>query len=176
MRLIRSWPANPPARTRARVEDGLERLIIDGYDYRPLGNIGDDVLLLEWDIAVGRDELSRFIARAKNAPGDVVVAPYQIYRSTIGLHDISRPVWPMRLYAADEMTARFVTETDSHCHLFALGMTYLPAVLVKAFLADHDGHFSDVSFASWHYRNVQREVPIAWDCRAVHLNYSIPRM
>ena len=173
MRLIRSWPADPPA-GRARVDDSIERLVMDGYDYRVLGGVADDVLLLEWDIAVGRDELARFAARACSEPGRVRVAPYPIYRSTVGLHDIPEPVWPMRRYTEGEQSARFVQPTDSHCHLFALGMTYLPGTVVRAFLDDWPGHFSDVSFSGWHYRNVEREVPIDWDCLAVHLNYALP--
>lgn len=175
MRLIRSWPERVPE-GRARVEDGLERLINDNYDYRVLGDVGDDVLLLEWDIAVGRDELVRFAKRAQENPDRVIVAPYPIYRSTIGLHDLGEFVWPMRRYNPGEQSARFVQPGDTHCHLFALGMTYLPAAVVKRFLADYDGHFSDVSFSGWHYRNVEREVPIAWDCAAVHLNYTIPEL
>ena len=173
MRLIRSWPSRPPE-GRARVEDSIERLVMEDYDYRILGDVGDDVLLLEWDIAVGRDELLRFASRAQETPGRVLVAPYPIYRSTIGLHDIGQPVWPYRRYSTGERTTRFVQPTDSHCHLFALGMTYLPAEVVKKFLADYPGHFSDVSFSGWHYRNIEQEVPIAWDCAAVHLNYAIP--
>jgi len=175
MKLVRSWPSRPPE-GRARVDDSIERLVMDDYDYRLIGDVGDDVLLLEWDIAVGRDELLRFVDRAKAAPGRVLVAPYPIYRSTIGLHDISRPVWPMRRYGANEQSMRFAEPSDTHCHIFALGMTYLPAAIVKRFLADYDGHFSDVSFSGWHYRNVEREVPIAWDCPAVHLNYSLPEL
>lgn len=170
---MRSWPSRPPA-GRARVEDSIERLVIDGYDYRPLGDVGDDVLLLEWDIAVGRDELARFAARAAADPGRVIVAPYPIYRSTIGLHDIPQPVWPFRRYLDGEQATRFVAPGDSHCHLFALGMAYLPQSVVRGFLDDWPGHFSDVSFSGWHYRNVEREVPIAWDCPAVHLNYTVP--
>lgn len=175
MKLIRSWPSHPPE-GRARVDDGIERLVNSDYDYRVLGDVGDDVLLLEWDIAVGRDELVRFARRAQESPDRVLVAPYPIYRSTIGLHDLGELVWPMRRYNPGEQSARFVKPGESHCHLFALGMTYLPAAIVKRFLADYDGHFSDVSFSGWHYRNVEREVPIAWDCAAVHLNYTIPEL
>jgi hypothetical protein len=32
MKLIRSWPANPP-KDGARVKDNLERLVLDGFDY-----------------------------------------------------------------------------------------------------------------------------------------------
>lgn len=175
MKLVRSWPSQPPE-GRARVDDSIERLVMDGYDYRLLGDVGDDVLLLEWDIAIGRDELVRFARRAQETPERVLVAPYPIYRSTIGLREVERRVWPMRRYEEGELTTRFAEPTDTHCHLFALGMTYLPAAIVKAFLVDYDGHFSDTSFSGWHYRNVEREVPIAWDCPAVHLNYAIPEL
>lgn len=175
MKLIRSWPLRRPP-GRACVDDNIERLYNDNYDYRILGDLGDDVLLLEWDIAVGRDELVRFARRAQETPERVLVAPYPIYRSTLRLHDLDTPVWPMRRYINGEQQMRFVQPGEPFCHMFALGMTYLPAAVVKRFLAEYDGHFSDVSFAGWHYRNVEREVPIAWDCAAVHLNYAIPEL
>jgi hypothetical protein len=175
VKLIRSWPSHPPE-GRARVDDSIERLFNNNHDYRVLGDVDDDVLLLEWDIAVGRDELVRFAQRAQENPDRVIVAPYPIYRSTLSLRDLGEFVWPMRRYNPGEQGMRHVHQGESHCHLFALGMTYLPAAIVKAFLADYDGHFSDGSFSGWHYRNVEREVPIAWDCAAVHLNYALPEL
>src|SRR6266705_1341970 len=103
MRLIRSWPAKPPA-GRACVQDGMERLVMDGYDYRCIEAIDDDVLLLEWDIAIGEHELVRFAERARQAPDRVLVAPYPLYRSTLSLAELGRSVYPFRLYNAQNYT------------------------------------------------------------------------
>lgn len=176
MRLIRSWPAKVPE-GRAYVHDSIERLVMDGYDYHCLEPVDDDVLLLEWDLAIGRDELARFAERAKASPDRVLVAPYPIYRSTLGLHNLNRPVWPFRLYNANNYSTRWVSRDDEFCHMFGFGVIYLPRQLVKRYLGDTGAApFNDVTFSQWHYlHSGQPEVPIAWDCPAVHLNYEIPR-
>lgn len=177
MRLIRSWPAKIPE-GRSYVQDGIERLVMDGYDYHCLEQIDDDVLLLEWDIAVGAHELLRFADRAKATPERVLVAPYPIYRSTLSLVDLGRSVYPMRLYNEGNYTMRWCTPEDPECHTFGFGMTYLPRQLIKEYLADdYPGLFNDVAFSQWHYLHAEpREVPIAWDCPAVHLNYTLPEL
>jgi hypothetical protein len=41
-------------------------------------------------------------------------------------------------------------------------------------MAFWDGFFDDVAFSGWHYKNAaDPEVPIMWDCRAVHLHYPL---
>lgn len=174
MRLIRSWPEKVPE-GRSYVVDQLERLVMKDYDYHCLESVDDDVLLLEWDLAIGRDELARFAERAKASPDRVLVAPYPIYRSTLGLHDLSRAVYPFRLYNPGNSSMRWCTPADPTCHTFGFGVTYLPRLLVKRYLADTGpAMFNDVTFSQWHYLNADdREVPIAWDCPAVHLNYEI---
>ena len=68
MRLLRSWPAEVPD-GRAHVVDGMDRLVIKDFRYDPwLNDVIDSVLLTEWDIAVGRDELLRFMHHAKAFP------------------------------------------------------------------------------------------------------------
>lgn len=47
MRWLRSWPARQPY-GRPHVVDRLERLVIDDYDYTPLGEIDDDAIIIEW--------------------------------------------------------------------------------------------------------------------------------
>jgi hypothetical protein len=152
----------------------MERLVMDGYDYHCLEQVDDDVLLLEWDIAIGEHELLRFADQAKTAPDRVRVAPYSIYRSTLSLVDLGRSVYPFRLYG--DYSMRWCTPDDPACHTFGFGVIYLPRLLIKGYLADdYPGLFNDVAFSGWHYRNAEyREVPIAWDCPAVHLNYTLP--
>jgi hypothetical protein len=71
---------------------------------------------------------------------------------------------------------RWVNRDDPACHMFGFGMIYLPRLLVKRYLADQpQAMFNDTSFSGWHYRHADDpEVPIAWDCPAVHLNYALP--
>jgi hypothetical protein len=154
----------------------MERLVMDGYDYHVLEQVDDDVLLLEWDIAIGEHELVRFAERARQTPGRVLVAPYPLYRSTISLRDLGRSVYPFRLYG--DYSMRWCTPDDPACHTFGFGVIYLPRILVKQYLADNwPALFNDMTFSQWHYLNAEhREVPIAWDCPAVHLNYTIPEL
>ena len=176
MKVIRSWPAEIPD-GRCYVVDTLPRLVMTGYDYRCLAYVDDDVVLIEWDMAVHREELQTFIDRAVSAPGDVLVAPYRIYESTIKSVPLNHPVWPLRRYTDDGTRMRWVEEGEPFCHLFAFGLTYLPRSIVAAYLkAQPDEHFNDVSFSGWHHRNVRAETPIAWDVRPVHLHYAIDRM
>jgi hypothetical protein len=61
------------------VDDLIERLVITNHDYARLRELEDDIVLLEWDVAVGREELRDFMIRARTFPNDVLVAPYRIY-------------------------------------------------------------------------------------------------
>lgn len=178
MRLIRSWPANVPD-GRSYVVDDIERLIIDNSDYRELATVDDDVLLLEWDIAVAKEDLALFAGEAQANPGRVLVAPYRIYYE----HMLAEPVWAHRRWGgepkgmANPVGAVPVSTHDPYCNLFGLGMCYLPGKLVRGFLDDRwANHFGDVEFSMWHYLTVCHEVPICWDVRPVHLNYQIPQL
>lgn len=175
MRLLRSWPATIPA-SRAYVQDDLERLIMDGHDYRVLADVDDDIVLIEWDIAVGKEDLEAFAARARATPERVLVAPYRLYHFASGT-DRPRPLWAHRRYEGSPETGRLihVQPDEPVCHLFGLGMAYLPRALVREFLDAWPGHVSDGSFSGWHYRNAPYpDVPVTWDIRPVHLHYQLP--
>jgi hypothetical protein len=160
------------------VVDTLPRLVMRDYDYRCLADIDDDVLLIEWDLAVDREGFERFIDLARSNPGDVLVAPYRLYKPTrTGAPELPQPIWCHRRYGPGETSTRFVTPDDETCHMFGLGLAYLPRAIVRAYLAAWpDLHFSDSSFSGWHYRHVRQETPIAWDVRPAHLHYAIDRM
>lgn len=156
--------------------DRIDRLVIDNCDYRALGDVKDDVLLLEWDIAVTKEELVAFTQQANEDRGRVLVAPYRIYYE----HMLVEPVWAHRHWdglpaaQAHPGGAKPVIEGDPTCNLFGLGMVYLPRDLVVGFMeSGFANHFGDVEFSMWHYRFVRPEVPIAWDVRPVHLNYTL---
>jgi len=178
MRLLRSWPAVIPDNNRNYVVDGIERLIISNHHYGALAEVDDDVLLLEWDIAVGQEELRRFAELARVTPGRVLVSPYRIYADTYGL---PADIWAHRWWdgtGAGTVTpigAHSVQTGDPFCQLFGLGMVYLPRDLHRRFVeASWASHFGDKEFSMWHYERVEHDVPICWDVRPVHLNYLIP--
>lgn len=168
MKLLRSWPRHPPP-GRAHVIDGLERVIIDGYDYRRLVNHGD-VVLVEWDLAVDPEQLATFITRAAASPGAVRVAPYRLYyQYADDPWNPHQPVWAHRRIENDRV--RWVVDSDTSCHFFGFGLTYLPGELVAQYCAADAGPLGDDSFSKWHHRHVTPEVPIDWDIRPVHLNH-----
>lgn len=166
MKLLRSWPFRIP-QYRAHVVDGIQHLVIDRFDYRNLDLVDDDVLLIEWDLAVSREDLAEFADRCRKAPECVLVAPYLLYNP-------DGPVWAHRRYR-EAPEPDYVYENEPICHLFGFGLTYLPRDLVKAFLETQPRTFTDTSFSEWHHANVEHpEVPIAWDIRPIHLHYKLP--
>lgn len=175
MKLLRSWPeAVPPG--RPHVVDSIPRLVMRDYDYRrPLADVDDDVLLIEWDLAVSKEDLVEFGRRAMAEPARVRVAPYRLYRYASD-RDRAAPIWAHRRYIGNPQTGRLVhvTEGDPTCHLWGLGLTYLPRDVVRAYLADRTEPLTDGHLSGWHYQHVEREVPIDWDIRPIHLHYQIP--
>lgn len=174
MRLLRSWPSRIPD-GRAHVVDDVERLVIDRHDYKPLASIDDDVLLLEWDIAVGQEELRHFAAHAAQDPDRVLVAPYRIYADA---YNLPADVWAHRRWDGTGVgtvipTGAVPVATGAPvCNLFGLGMVYLPKRIHHEF-ADlaRSSHFGDTEVSMWHYQNIAPEVPICWDVHPVHLHY-----
>ncbi|HEY9416899.1 MAG TPA: hypothetical protein VIQ30_19250 [Pseudonocardia sp.] len=173
MKIVRSFPKEIPS-GRSYVVDGIDRLIIENYRYDALADLGDDVLLLEWDIAAGEHDLAMFAEAAAHQPADVLVAPYRLYQSNHTTRGLRETVWVHGLWP----DYRRVKTGDPFCNLFGFGMTYLPRRHILGYLEARDqardGHqwgFSDSSFSGWHYRCVKQWVPIAWGIQPVHLNY-----
>lgn len=175
MRLVRSWPAVVPE-DRPHVVDGIDRFIMDRYDYRQLGDVGDDVVLIEWDLALDRPDLERFMQRAADNPEQVRVAPYLLYPASTGKRE---PHYCHKIRVGDN---RWVTgPEDPVCQMFGFGLVYLPRVLILKFLETliRNRRFSDVTFSHWHWRRaprVNRDVPIDWDVRPVHVHYDLPEV
>lgn len=186
MKLVRSWPAVIPE-GRSYVVDDIERFVMGGdagrpYDYRGLLDLNDDIVLIEWDIAVGAEQLALFMARAKENPDQIRVAPYLLYRSG---RDGRRPVRaPVPFYVhriRTEQRRCWATREDMTCQMFGFGLAYLPRWSLEAFVAQMppDSHFGDSEFSRWHMRNAPvqfRNVPIDWDCHAVHLHCKTPEV
>jgi hypothetical protein len=179
VRLIRSWPATIPE-GRSYVVDDIERFVMgaDGhqFDYRGLVDYHDDIVLLEWDIAVGGEQLRTFIERAKAEPDRVRVAPYLLYR---GGKREGAPQVPFYCHRVREPGCRTWVKgpADTYCNYFGFGMIYLPKTLIEQFVGEMSerSHFGDTEFSRWHLRRAKhRNVPIDWDCHAVHLHYITP--
>lgn len=175
MKLVRSWPVRPPA-GHSRVEDDAARLLNDGYDYSGLAAFGDDLVHLDWDMAVHREDLQRFAVLARNEPSRVLVAPYRIYPDS--RRGLSGPLWAAKRYEGTGM--RYVREGEPTCHIFGFGMVYLPRELVARYVTEFAGELAagsikldDVAFSGWHHKQVEAEARICWDIRPVHLNYRI---
>lgn len=134
------------------------------------------MLLLEWDVAVAKEQLLAFAARARVEPHRVLVAPYALYG--YGAMGLPEPLWAHRHWdGGDGWSVSVASATplrtgDPACQLFGLGMIYLPRALVRRFLEEGwAAHFGDVEFSTWHYRRVRHDVPVDWQCRPVHVNY-----
>lgn len=180
MRLLRSWPAIVPE-GRSYVVDDIERLVMYGYDYTVLGAVDDDVLLLEWDIAVGAEELAAFAARAAAECGRVLAAPYRLYPGgSLRGPTKTVPEWSAWRYLVDQQTGGCVEVEPGAptAHVVGLGMTYLPRDLIRRYLAERqpDWGFSDISFSGWHHRRVAPDIALDWQARPVHLHYQTPRI
>lgn len=176
MRIVRSWPRVVPP-NRSYVVDLVPILRMDNCDYHQIfADADDDYLLLEWDIAVSKEDVNLFAALALDDPRRVMVAPYRIYYE----HMLDAPVWAHRTWdgeprgMANPVGAKPVQTMRRTCNLFGLGMVYLPRKLMNACArSGYSASIGDVQFSMWHYANVSEDVPIAWDVRPVHLNYTL---
>jgi hypothetical protein len=175
MLLVRSWPLDPPE-GHPRVFDDAERLYNTDYDYSGLAEYGDDILHLDWDVAVHREDALAFAAMAAQEPQRVLVAPVRVYPDS--RRGLAGPLWAAKRYEGNGM--RYVTDGEPTCHIFGFGMVYLPGALLRRFvdefaadLATRRVKLDDVAFSGWHHHNVEPEARIDWDVRPVHTNYRI---
>jgi hypothetical protein len=157
----------------------MERLVMSGYDYSVLAGVGDDVLLLEWDVAVGGEELAAFAARAAEQPDRVLAAPYRLHPGCSIRGPARAPCWSAWHYrGGDQQLGGLVEVTagDPVAHVSGLGLVYLPRRLILRYLAEREPGwgFSDIAFSGWHFRRVRPEILLDWSARPVHLHYQIP--
>lgn len=173
MRLIRSFPDPIPA-GRNYVVDDAPRLMNRDYDYRGLVGIGDDVIHIDWDQAISRDDLITFARRARQHPDRVLVGP-----THLRLRGQEPAQWNCLSYQAGGNALRHVSRGEATCDLFGFGLVYLPANLLWAFEEQYRAELdagvlrlNDMSFAGWHYRTVG-PADLCWDINVVHLHYSM---
>lgn len=179
MKLVRSWPIDPPE-DHPQIFDDCELVYIDAVDYTPLLQLNDNVLHLDWDVAVGRNELRAFAAKCKAEPELVRVAPTMNY---VTRHFRSRKNFPTTtqwmVWKQTGGGRESINPGDPACDYFAFGMVYLPLWALKQYKTDCPRErFYDQSFSKWHFKyhggyGTSPGVPVEWDTHAVHLNYSI---
>lgn len=175
MNIIRVVPKTIPE-NRNYVVDSLDKVEIWNYDMHFLAEINDDIIMLEWDIAVAHHDLYNFITHCRDNPNSVMVAPYILYPSPQFV-DITAPQWAHR-HMTHEMPLQlqWIEYGDTVCDIFSTGMIYIPKDIAKR-LGDADDlitwhhNLTDCKFAFWHYYSIGKKVPVLWDVRPIHMHY-----
>lgn len=169
MIVVRSWPKDIPAHRRAYVDDEYPRIFIDNYDHSGLAALDENVLLLEWDIAVSPEDVNRFADFALKDPSRVAAAPYRLYPVSTGLAGV---VWSHRLVVSQVPWMLRWGIGERFADMVSLGMTYLPRDVIRHYLRENHGQpFTDTLFGMWHYRVIGKKIPIDWRVHPVHLHY-----
>ena len=183
MKIVRSWPPEQwMIDDHPYIVDNSTKITIastrDYIDYRPLIKLNDDFIHLDWDIAIGRDELRAFAARCRENPDKLRAGPYRTYptrRYRLGWDEDKRTRW----HAWHEVNNHYsdVKPGDPTCRFFGMGFVYVPFYVWKGFCEHCDKH--NISFASaralarWYHANVAELIDLDWDVNLVHVNYSI---
>jgi hypothetical protein len=148
------------------VVDGLPRIEMSGHNYLPvLEQLDGDTVIVEWDLAVSREDTARFTAACQASPGRVRVAPYKLYPISTNLQ---APVWAHRRVGRNPP---WITPADQECDLFGFGLAYLPHMIVKEYLETGPEVSSDALFSQWHHTVKLGPVPVCWDVQPVHLHH-----
>lgn len=177
MKWVRSWPDPMPHR-KSHVIDGMERFYHNDYDYSRLVEYGEDILLIEWDLAASQEMREDFEHVAKIDPHHVTVAPYRLYEGR------EESVWAHR--RIEDGQERWLKWGETYTDLFGFGLIYLPHKLMRAFLNEPketrgtpvgirpenytDYRFCDQTFSMWHYRSGLGPVYVHWPVMPIHLN------
>ena len=192
LRWYRTMPYNPSSLGHSYIVDD-PRLVTpfynDGYNnYRPVMEfLSTDAVLLDWDMAVSREDRQRFEQHIADDPDIVHVAPYRLYP---GPKHADVPAGESRwaAFPAEAIRERLpagnpehltpgredphIREGEPYAAIFGFGMVYLPLEAVRKFLAEcSTPGVTDSVFCIWHYRVQGKEAPVHWDVRPVHLNY-----
>lgn len=177
MKLVRSWPLEPPA-DHPQIIDNCERVYIPTVDYRPLVELEDDVIQLDWDVAVGRNELRAFAQKCLAEPDLVRVAPTMVYPTRMHRHHKDMEFKDTWLVFKQLPIGRASLEPgEPYCDYFGFGLVYLPWWTIKGFTEyqEQQGNgnpFLDSLFDVWYRKVSGKRVPVEWDTHAVHINYS----
>ena len=173
MKVIRSWPRDPPE-YHPRADDMIPRMLNSDFDYRKLIAYNDDILHVDWDTAVSPEDFSHFAEHARTDPLSCLVHPCVMYPGGMfgsQIRDHSAPERAGYRYVNNGTGCRHITEDDEACALWGFGMVYLPGKWLTAYGDAFPGQkLTDIGFSGWYYRQAG-EARICWHVKPVHLNF-----
>src|SRR5215472_17478582 len=150
MLLVRSWPEHvPPA--HPRIIDAVTRVILPrAFDYAPLAGLDDDVLHLDWDVAVSPEDLHTFAVAARRKAAQPLVGPCRVYPGS--LHGtVARQMAGARWNVRSSNGAGAMADCqpgDPSADLWGFAMVYLPREALSGFVHSNPGRdMSDIGFA-----------------------------
>jgi hypothetical protein len=154
----------------------------DYINYRALTKAGKSFIHMDWDIAIGRDELRAFAAKCRANPDKLRAGPYQTYptrRYRLGWDSDKRTRW--HAWHTWKDTSRYpedeVKPGDPTCRFFGMGFVYVPWDVWKGYIADcNERNLNIIScrqLSRWYHANVADAIDLEWDTHLVHVNYSI---
>lgn len=136
-------------------------------DYQPWPNHDPGWFMLEWDIALDRQERERFAANALEHPDRVRVAPYILYPDG---SDRDRPRQCHRWGGLP------IPEGQLQADTVGFGCIYFPQSVLDAFWQGppparlaRTGVFNDVVFSDW-YRKRYDKFDVDWTVHPQHLH------
>ena len=151
---------------RNYVVDQLDVIEMYDYDMHFLGDLNDDVILLEWDIVVAQHDLFNFIAHSSASPHKIHVAPYILYPES--LDDLVAPVWAHREMVRElPLQLRWIDYGEPVCDIFSTGMIYIPKAIITRLQESDDlitwqHNITDSKLAFWYYHTIGEKVPVHW--------------
>lgn len=175
----RSWPSDgdlaelaraTPGSMPAHVVDRLDRLVMDGKNYKHVAWPEDvpGFCMLEWDVALDPIGMRAFAAEALVSPAEVLVAPYRLHDAWVCWSN--PPDAAAGQGAGPDPRGRPIMHGEPTTDSFGLGCIYLPRHVLLDFLAcmDHLG-FTDFTFGRW-YRQRWGPARVSWRVHPQHLH------
>src|ERR1700733_3447866 len=161
MKILRSFPNETPPPGRGYVVDAIERFPQPAFDYTELKNYGDDLVILEWDIAVSSLDLARFAGRAFGGQWPAV-APF-----------FNRDTGKVMHWRQEETGLRPIWRNEPDCDLFGFGLVYLPWWVIRDYPLGYGGSsiLSDGSLPGWLREHAAwKPIPVDWNTTVVHIS------
>ena len=176
MRIIRSFCPSL-ADQRNWVKDDAERIENTGWDYKEILSFRDDIIQLDWDTAVSREQMFLFADFIKEEPDRCAVAPQYLYRQIDGV--IQSKHWNVWYHEPGSDTTT-LGELGQECkpgdpisNEFGFGMVYLPKKMIEDYIRAYPTiAFKDTSFSPW-MRETGQTGRICWEAASAHLHYSM---
>lgn len=171
MRIVRSFPRVIPP-NRAYIVDQLERFYNQDYGYAGFQQVTaeDDIILLEWDIAIDQPNLRRFIRHCETQPDWPVTAPYHKTEDDI-VHWMHFRKTGMSPHGGELWRPIFEGERD--CDQVGTGIMYFPqGILDGCPNSDAGSQVLNDGLISRYLRSLPqwKPVPIMWDITVTHLH------